>query len=37
LVGLTGGAIGFAYALFQKPVYTATFTYALVVKKAVEA
>jgi uncharacterized protein involved in exopolysaccharide biosynthesis len=29
LVGLLGGVIGFIYALFQKPVYTATFTYAL--------
>jgi hypothetical protein len=29
LVGLLGGAIGYIYASFQKPVYTATFTYAL--------
>jgi len=29
LIGLLGCAIGFAYANFQKPIYTATFTYAL--------
>jgi len=29
LIGLLGGVIGFVYASFQKPVYTATFTYAL--------
>jgi hypothetical protein len=29
LIGLLGGAIGYIYAWFQKPVYTATFTYAL--------
>lgn len=33
-VGLIGGAIGFAYAALQKPVYTATLTFALEEEKS---